>query len=254
MRKEDLVNTMQNIHMPADMQERIAHRMAQTDGQNKEVPIFMLRNKKRMAAVVIAAAVVCGSAFAFGSTAVSSILSGSSSVPDYTALPTAQQCEKDAGYAPTLIDSFDNDYTFTDGTVFNSSMKNEEGQNIESYKGFFFEYANGDETMTLTQKRYFSETEDGGTCIAQDNDVSYYETDQTYKFVPADYELTEQDKQDEASGRVVFSCGSDEVETHQIHSLTWEIGNMHYCLMQQDGSLTGDQLLDMARQITAAAQ
>lgn len=254
MRKEDLVSTMQNIHMPENMRERISHRMAQTDGQHKEVPIFMLRNKKRMAAVVIAAAVVCGSAFAFGSTAVSSILSSSSSIPDYTALPTAQQCEKDAGYAPALIDSFDNGYTFTDGTVFSSSMENDEGKNIESYKGFSFDYANGGETMTLSQERYFSETEDCGTCIAQDNDVSYYETDQIYKFVPADYELTEQDKQDEASGKVVFSYGSDEVETRQIHSLTWEIGDMHYCLMQQDGSLTGDQLLNMARQITAAAQ
>ena len=92
MKRNELMHTMQSIYMPKDMQERISHRMTQ-DNEHKEV-FSTLNYKKRMAAVVIAAAVVCGSAFAFGSTAISSMLASSSSTPDYTALPTVEQDRK----------------------------------------------------------------------------------------------------------------------------------------------------------------
>lgn len=78
MRKNDYIKTMQKIHMPDDMRTRILHRMAQEN--TKEVPFHMMRrNKKKMAAVLVAVAMaVGGSAFAFSGT-ISSIFSSSSS-------------------------------------------------------------------------------------------------------------------------------------------------------------------------------
>lgn len=251
MKRNELMHTMQSIYMPKDMQERISHRMTQ-DNEHKEV-FSMLNYKKRMAAVVIAAAVVCGSAFAFGSTAISSMLASSSSTPDYTALPTVEQCEHDAGYAPVLVERFDNGYVFDNGNLVKGSLQNEDNETVEAYKGFTFRYNNGSENITLSQDKYTAETPESGICTAQKDGISYYETDQTYKFVPADYQMTEQDKQDEASGTVVFSFGSnDDIETQRIHSITWTVDDMHYCLQQADGSLTSAQMLEMAQQITAA--
>ena len=104
MRKNDYIKTMRAMHMPDDMRARIAQRMAQ-ENEHKEVSISMFKHKKkRMAATVIAATVVVGgSAFAFGGTAISQIIATCSASADYTSLPSAQQCQRDAGYRALIM-------------------------------------------------------------------------------------------------------------------------------------------------------
>ena len=131
MKKSDYIKTIQDMHMPDDMRARIAHRMARENG-HKEVPISMFKHKKkRMAAAVIAATVVVGgSAFAFGGTAISQIIARCSASADYTSLPSAQQCQQDAGFTPALLQSFDNGFAFKDGVIVHNQEQNEDGQTI----------------------------------------------------------------------------------------------------------------------------
>lgn len=261
MRENDYIKTMQKIHMPDDMRTRILHRMAQEN--TKEVPIHMMRrNKKKMAAVLIAAAMaVGGSAFAFSGT-ISSIFSSSSSDPDYTSLPTAQQCEQDAGFAPALVKNFDNGFAFKDGTVVNNQEQNEDGKTVNKYASLDFTYQKGDQTVTLAQDKDAQHDSAEGSCIAQKDGVSYYETTKTEKYVSESYLKTEQDKLDEASGDVEINVADSDaihagqndnsVETDTYHGINWTANGVHYSLYQINGSLTADQMLDMAQQITAA--
>ena len=94
-----------------------------------------------------------------------------------------------------------------------------------------------------------------GRCAAQKDGVSYYETTKTEKYVSDSYQMTEQDRKEEASGQVEFNVGSSDngVETVQYHGINWTAGGVHYNLYQMNGSLTTAQMLEMAQQITAAA-
>lgn len=257
MRKNDYIKTIQDIHMPDDMRARIAHRMARENGR-KEVPISMFKHKKkRMAAAVIAATVVVGgSAFAFGGTAISRIFASSSASADYTSLPSAQQCQRDAGFTPALLQSFDNGFAFKDGVIVHNQEQNEDGQTVNKYASLEFDYQKGDETVSLMQNSGASQEEETGSCAAQKDGVSYYETTKTEKYVSDSYQMTEQDRKEEASGQVEFNVGQSNngVETEQYHGINWTVGGVHYTLYQMNGSLTSAQMLEMAQQITAAAE
>lgn len=257
MKKSDYIKTIQDIHMPDDMRARIAQRMAQENGY-KEVPISMFKHKKkRMAAAVIAATVVVGgSAFAFGGTAISRIFASSSASADYTSLPSAQQCQRDAGFTPALLQSFDNGFAFKDGVIVHNQEQNEDGQTVNKYASLEFDYQKGDETVSLMQDSGASQKEETGSCAAQKDGVSYYETTKTEKYVSDSYQMTEQDRKEEASGQVEFNVGQSDngVETEQYHGINWTVGGVHYTLYQMNGSLTSAQMLEMAQQITAAAE
>lgn len=255
MRKNDYIKTMRAMHMPDDMRARIAQRMAQ-ENEHKEVSISMFKHKKkRMAAAVIAATVVVGgSAFAFSGT-ISSIFSSSSSDPDYTSLPTAQQCQRDAGFTPALLQSFDNGFAFKDGVIVHNQEQNEDGQTVNKYASLEFDYQKGDETVSLMQDSGAAQEKEIGRCAAQKDGVSYYETTKTEKYVSDSYQMTEQDRKEEASGQVEFNVGPSDngVETVQYHGINWTADGVHYNLYQMNGSLTTAQMLEMAQQITAAA-
>ena len=257
MKKNDYIKTIQDIHMPDDMRARIAQRMAQENG-HKEVPISMFKHKKkRMAAVVIAATVVAGgSAFAFGGTAISQIIARCSASADYTSLPSAQQCQQDVGFTPALLQSFDNGFAFKDGVIVHNQEQNEDGQTVNKYASLEFDYQKGDETVSLMQNSGASQEEETGSCAAQKDGVSYYETTKTEKYVSDSYQMTEQDRKEEASGQVEFNVGQSDngVETEQYHGINWTVGGVHYTLYQMNGSLTSAQMLEMAQQITAAAE
>lgn len=255
MRKNDYIKTMRAMHMPDDMRARIAQRMAQ-ENEYKEVSISMFKHKKkRMAAAVIAATVVVGgSAFAFSGT-ISSIFSSSSSDPDYTSLPSAQQCQRDAGFTPALLQSFDNGFVFKDGVIVHNQEQNEDGQTVNKYASLEFDYQKGDETVSLMQDSGAAQEKETGRCAAQKDGVSYYETTKTEKYVSDSYQMTEQDRKEEASGQVEFNVGPSDngVETVQYHGINWTADGVHYNLYQMNGSLTTAQMLEMAQQITAAA-
>lgn len=255
MRKNDYIKTMRAMHMPDDMRTRILHRMAQEN--TKEVPIHrMRRNKKKMAAVLVAAAMaVGGSAFAFGGTAISQIIATCSASADYTSLPSAQQCQRDAGFTPALLQSFDNGFAFKDGVIVHNQEQNEDGQTVNKYASLEFDYQKGGETVSLMQDSGAAHEKETGRCAAQKDGVSYYETTKTEKYVSDSYQMTEQDRKEEASGQVEFNVGQSDngVETVQYHGINWTAGGVHYTLYQMNGSLTTAQMLEMAQQITAAA-
>ncbi len=256
MRKNDYIKTIRAMYMPDDMRARIAQRMAQ-ENEHKEVSISMFKHKKkRMAAAVIAATVVVGgSAFAFGGTAISQIIATCSASADYTSLPSAQQCQRDAGFTPALLQSFDNGFAFKDGVIVHNQEQNEDGQTVNKYASLDFTYQKGDQTVTLVQDKDAQHDSTEGSCIAQKDGVSYYETTKTEKYVSDSYQMTEQDRKEEASGQVEFNVGPSDngVETVQYHGINWTAGGVHYNLYQMNGSLTTAQMLEMAQQITAAA-
>jgi hypothetical protein len=73
---------------------------------------------------------------------------------------------------------------------------------------------------------------------------------QKYKFVPADYQLTEQDKKAQESGEIMFTYGSDAVQDSIVQNVTWtDSEGISYDLMASDSKLQQTDLTAMAKEI-----
>lgn len=245
MKSSDYINATEKIQMPEDMRERISAKLK----ENKNVKEIKLMSKKKIITIAAAAVMAIGVIAYAASSTITSISSHSYAWDDYKTLPTAERCIKDAGYVPTLIEEFDNGYAFSVGHIAGTEFNGEGGETIEKFKSFHFDYKKGGDKVYFTCEKYSSEMEPKGELAAEENGMKIYYNSFVNKFVPADYELTEEDRRAEENGELVFSYGASEVEVMEIVSVKWSNGEMHYDLMQMNGKLSKDELVDMAKEI-----
>ena len=88
-----------------------------------------------------------------------------------------------------------------------------------------------------------------GKLAATTEGVGIYYHFQTYKAVPENYEMTEEDKAKEESGELVFSWGNENIDLNEVQSMSWVQDGVYFLLQQIDGSLTEDELAAMAMEI-----
>lgn len=252
MKEHEFIHAINdNIRISHEAIERILSESIQSNHRKGN---YIMISKKKIAVIAAAAALVLG-ATAFAANGVISSWHGSSSArPDYLSLPSAQECVKDAGFAPVLLERFSNGYTFENGNIVNNALKDEDGNSVEKFKSFSFRYTNGGDEVLFSQEKYHSEMEQSGSPVSSENGIDIYYNSYRNKVVPADYEKTEEDKKAEESGALVFSYGSDEIELHDVQGVSWKDGEMHYGLTQIDGTLSPEELSSMAKEIMAQAK
>lgn len=211
-----------------------------------------LRMKSTRKTAIIAAAVVLVlglSAFAATKLLVHTWHSSSSGIPEYTSVPTQETVKGDIGYDAVIIEEFSNGYKFDNGSVVNNDLRDENDNSLERFKSVCFRYEKDGDTVIFSQDKYNSEAAMTGEEIDTIDGIDIYSSGYTSKIVPADYKMTEEDIKAEENGELVFSYGSSEVEIHDVKSVTWVVGDMHYNLMQIDGELSADELAKMAKEI-----
>lgn len=222
---------------------------AKLDSAYTERKTVTMRSKKKIALIAVAAALTLGiSAFAAGGV-VSSWFSSSSSVPDYKSLPTAEEVKKDIGYDALIIGEFENGYAFKNGSVIDNGLSDGDGNTVERFKSVSFDYEKEGDTVTFTEDCFSSEVGIAGEVVKSLNGTDIYYHSYKNKSVPADYQLTKEDKTAEESGELVFSYGSPEVEIHDIQTVTWMKDGMHFQMLQIDGRLSSGELVKMAEEV-----
>lgn len=231
----DIQNVKQRVHSAAD------------SACTERKPMIM-KSKKKYLAIAAAAVLTLGITAFAANGIIANWFSSSSSEPEYTSLPTAQQVTKDIGYTPVLIDTFENGYAFKNGSVVNNNLTDEDGKSVEKFKSVSFDYEKNGDTVIFAQDKFSPETEPMGDVIGTVNGTAVYYYSYVNKSVPADYKLTEADKKTEADGELVFSYGSPEVKIQTVQSVTWLKGGMQYQMLQIDGKLTAGELFEMAKE------
>ena len=156
--------------------------------------IYHLKSKKKTACIALAATLALSVTAFAANGLVSNWFSSSSSFADYKTLPTAQQVKKDIGYTPILIDSFANGYAFQDGNIISNNLTDENGNSIEKFKSVSFDYEKDGDIVIFAQDKYNSQAELQGSVAKTVGDTDIYYYSYTNKVVPADYELTDADK------------------------------------------------------------
>lgn len=203
---------------------------------------------------VIGAAAACllvgGGAYAAGHAV--SFSSGHNLFDSYTSYEDMDRGEKELGYAVDSVETFVNGYRFAQMYVEDVDAWDEEGNKAYTFPEMTIHYEKeGAPHMYLAIHKPVEEIErskeadDTRTC----GDITLYYDEYTYKFVPPDYELTEEDKENEARDDYYISYGSDEVEIKQSTGVTWEKDGIFYNLAGMDLGLGADEMFAMAEQI-----
>ena len=221
--------------------------------EKKEIYIMNRRKTfKRGLAICAAAVLLIGTtAFAAGKL-VPMIYSSSSSIPDYYSIPTEQELDKKLGYSANIIENFNNGFEFTGGNIVDNKSKDENGDITEEFKSFSAKYKNGDKRITLSiDKSDNFEVGEGTHTILADKyqNIDIYYTNYINKIVPPDYKLTEQDKIDEENGSLVFSYGSDDIETQELQSVSWVQEGITYNIMGFETGMSQEDFVNMAKEI-----
>lgn len=203
-------------------------------------------------AVVLAAAVstLLGMTVFASSVLVKSRSSSSSNIPDYYDVPSQKQLQRDIGINPHVIEQFSNGYAFKSGHISENEDYGEDGSVVESYKSLYCKYWHGDDCLSLFIDGSMAGIQMESAEMAETykkSDIKY--SAYTNKIVPGNYRLTEQDKEDQASGKYVFSFGSNEIEIHDVQVLGWEYGGLSYSMCVIDSDITKAELIQMAREI-----
>ena len=248
--KTALAAECENISASLQLKARIDEQICR-----KQEGKYMSRINMKKIAVSVAAAclLISGSVFAGN---VSGVIMSSSAVPEYKTYAEMGKAEKKIGYSADYVESFDNGYRFAGAEVTDIRMQDDKKNTIHTVKGLNVEYEKAGQTeLSLTIEQSWGEdlwknrTPDAvRTC--GNTTIRYYVT--TNKFVPLDYELTDEDRANMQKENYNLGVGSDSVEIKQSMNVRWEKDGVWYELSGFDVTLNSEELFDMAEQIINA--
>ena len=219
------------------------------DSAYTEKESYIMKSKKKIALIAVAATLVMGITVFAASGIISQWFSSSSSIPDYNELPSVKQVTKDIGYEVELVDEFANGFKFDNGSVVDNVLTDDNGKAVEKFKSVTFRYLKDNDEVLFSQDKVNSQVETNGEVVANVDGVDVYYHSYTNKLVPPDYKMTDEDKKAEETGELVFSYGSSKVEIKEIQSVSWKKDDMNYQLLQIDGKLSADELVEMAKEV-----
>lgn len=245
MKKQDLISAVSTVNLGEKAENEILNKTLKY-AYKKECRTM---SKKKICAIAAAAALAIGAVAYAASGTITMWCGSSASTPEYDSFPTSQQITKDIGYAPKMVETFSNGYTFAGATIVNNALKDESGNSVEKFKSVSVDYKNDDDKVIFSADKFESEIDMSDEVIDEVNGIQLHYSSYTNKVVPSGYELTDEDKQAEENGDLVFSYGSSEVMICEVQGLTWKQDGIQYNLTQIDGKLSADELTEMAVEI-----
>lgn len=205
----------------------------------------------RMAAIAAAAIMLLGITVFAASVMHGGISGHSSNIPTYYRVPARETLKRDIGIELNVVDAFSNGYSFKSGHIVHNEAHDDDGGVTGRFKSLDCKYVSNGDTLSLNAEAIsavYREEKSEITETYRGSDLCYCKY--LNKLVPGNYELTEQDKKDQESGKYVFSFGSSGgIELKEVQIVTFEYGEISYSLCAINSVITEDGLLQMAKEI-----
>lgn len=167
-----------------------------------------------------------------------------------------EKLEEKAGFSVKAVEQFQNGYQFSDMSIDHNADHDENGNVIGQYKGIDFSYKKQGEDMLymntqLAETAYEEmEREPDVVQVIENIEVKYYLD--TYKWVPGDYELTDEDKKNMEKDNYFISMGASEVSENQVSGVSWIQDGIYYHIGNVYGKTEPDILFQMAEELIMA--
>ena len=158
-----------------------------------------------------------------------------------------------AGFEMDVKERFNNGFAFEKAYVEDTRGLDENDREVLKYREVQVNYRNADGVrLCLFANPDIEEITDSESPVAQTAQiggvtVSYYRDH--YKFVPANYELSEAEKQWEAIPGNYISYGTDAVEETDVAFACWEKDGLRYTIMDSGAKVSPQTLFAMAKEL-----
>ena len=161
-----------------------------------------------------------------------------------------QEHMEQAGVEFTLPESIGG-FTFSHGYDADTLAESAAGER-EQVKEVNAEYEKDGVTLNFSAHKVYTVFSDEESSdpepdeVQEVNGVTLSFRDSHYRFVPPDYEPSDEEKKLERRGELTISEGSDEVEDRQFQSVSWQKDGMSYSLYGFDTGLDAQTMLELA--------
>lgn len=177
--------------------------------------------------------------------------------PTYRSFEQMAEAETKFGHTVDNVEEFDNGYKFEEARISKMDAYDEAGHTITTVDQLWIDYnKEGGKDLCLVIEA------DKGVNNAQPKKapdatkeiegVTVRFDIYTYKFVPANYELTPEDEANLKRDDYEISYGMDHVEIRQNESLLWEKDGVIYNLFGWDTSMDSEDFFRMAEELITA--
>lgn len=210
----------------------------------------IMKFSKRKVAVVAAIACMTIGTTAFAAGHISTYYSSSdprTTVTDYN--KTLEKAEK-TDVQINIPEELKNGYHFDNSNEGWIKGADENGTVVAKGDSFMVTYTKQDcPYISLNIEPVFEAGDYSNATASRDiNGVTVYYNEDVYKFVPTDYKLTEEDKQNIDDPHYEISYGSDKVEVQKLSSIIFELDGKSYDLLSFDNDLTEEDWFAMAEE------
>ena len=230
-----------------DLKERIDAEILE---RQKEADMKHFSVKKLIIGVAAGCFLLSGGVFAAGHAVT---LSTHSYLGDgYKSFGDLNKAEAKLGYQVDAVETFANGYRFKEMSVVDVQGSDESGNAVYTFKSMDIHYGRGGDPSISVYIEKPVETQvrkQEPQATRQVGDITVYYDIQIYKFVPPNYELTEEDKAKQESGELAISYGSDKVQVQTCHNVTWYKDGIFYNILGFDVNISAEEMLDIAEEI-----
>lgn len=211
---------------------------------------MMRFNKMKMVVWIAAACMVFGTTV-FAAGKISGYKSWSNTLTEEKDISKAREDAEKLGVTLEIPADFSNGYVFDRSNAGGIEGLDEDGNAVVSGKSFEATYCREDASnIYLNVDPSFEPlvAEECDIC-KEINGIKVYFYDHIYKFVPSDYELTDEDRENMEKPGYNISYGSDEVEEQKCSGFIFEYEEKVYNILSFDAELSADEWYEMAEEL-----
>lgn len=208
------------------------------------------RNWKKTA-LVAAAICILGSITAMGLGKTETITSGSSRANTITSFAAAEARQGNLDTHVKMIEKFSNGYTFKEAVPTDEVGMDKDGNVTGKETTLHLTYVkDGAVDVSVSSGRLSLESErEPDVAMALEDGTELKYSTMMNKFVPAGYEITEEEKKLQEEGKLNIGIGASEIRHIPSSSVIWTQDEITYCLFTFSQDMSADEMLGMAREI-----
>lgn len=219
-------------------------------GKEKKI---MKMSKRRMVIVAAVAVMMMGTT-AFAASKyynISSYVSWSDPRTNDTNYEATCEAAENAGITIAIPEELSNGYKFDSSNDGGMKGLDEEGNTVASGDMFTVTYAKADcPDISVIVSPSFEEADYSDVTSTRDiAGVTVCYSKDTYKFVPVDYKLTEEDEKNLNSPHYYISNGADEIEINTIENVYFWVDGKFYNILSTDNTISEEEWFDIAAEL-----
>lgn len=252
--KRSLVKISEDVQPSDDMFEKIKSQI-EFEQSRKEKVVYMKKNRKLLKIASVACALMITSVGVYAGGKAVGYFGSSSNIYNYRDVPTIEQMEKETGIKKAFLDEFVNGYKFDGAVVEDLNTTDAKGNTLDKTKAMNLVYKkNGEADIFLdAHKKMPSEKElsEMENCREVElKGTKLFVSTTNMRFVPPEYEPTEEEKQLEKDGKITISYGTEKVENKIGVTVVWEKDGVRYSISSlSEKGMPEQTLIDMAGEI-----